>query len=46
MAKKRRIPPEMKERFARNIRLLEERIAYHEKKLAEEKQLRGGQSQA
>jgi len=46
MAKKRRIPPEMKERFARNARRLEERIAYHEKKAAEEKQRRGGAAQA
>jgi hypothetical protein len=46
MGKMKRIPPEMQARFARNVRLLEERIAYHEKKRAEEKELRGGQSQA
>jgi hypothetical protein len=28
------IPPEMKERFERNQRELEERIAYYERKLA------------
>jgi hypothetical protein len=34
--KKNRITPEMGERFARTMRLLEERIAYHERKAAEE----------
>jgi hypothetical protein len=39
MAKKKkiRITPEERERFARTMRLLEERIAYHERKLAEER---------
>jgi hypothetical protein len=35
--KKNRITPEMRERFARTMRLLEERIAYHERKAAEAK---------
>jgi hypothetical protein len=35
------IPPEMKERFARTMRMLEERIAYHEKRAAEEAKRRG-----
>jgi hypothetical protein len=40
MKKKKRkstLTPEIRERFARNKRLLEERIAYHERKAAEEK---------
>jgi hypothetical protein len=41
--KKRPIPPEMQERFARTMRLLEERIAYHERKAAQEQ---GGSSSA
>jgi hypothetical protein len=42
MAKKKpKIPPEMAARFAENQRRLEERIAYHERKLAEEQE-RGG----
>ena len=36
------IPPEMQERFARTMPLVEERIAYHERKAAEEQ--RGGSS--
>ena len=38
MAKKRKrnIPPERREKYARTMRLLEERIAYHRAKLAEE----------
>jgi hypothetical protein len=35
--KKNPITPELQERFDRNKRLLEERIAYHERKAAEEK---------
>jgi hypothetical protein len=38
MAKKRKKPtitPEERERFACTMRMLEERIAYHEKRLAE-----------
>lgn len=36
--KKRTIwTPEQEERFARNLRRLEERIAYHKAKLAEER---------
>ena len=38
MARKRKKPtitPELRERFARTMRLLEERIAYHEKRIAE-----------
>jgi len=36
--KKRTIlTPEERERMAQNMRLLEERIAYHERKLAEER---------
>jgi hypothetical protein len=35
--KKNPITPELQARFARNARLLEERIAYHERKAAEEK---------
>jgi hypothetical protein len=31
------ITPELQARFDRNARLLEERIAYHERKAAEEK---------
>ena len=40
MAKKKKrliLTPEERERFARTVRKLEERIAYHEQKLAEEK---------
>jgi hypothetical protein len=37
--KKRKNPitPELRERYARTMRLLEERIAYHARKAAEEK---------
>jgi hypothetical protein len=35
--KKNPITPEIQERFDRTKRLLEERIAYHERKAAEEK---------
>jgi hypothetical protein len=35
--KKNPITPELQARFERNRRLLEERIAYHERKIAEEK---------
>jgi hypothetical protein len=37
MKKMKPIPPEMQARFARTIRLLEERIAYHARKAAEER---------
>ncbi|HXH96037.1 MAG TPA: hypothetical protein VNH40_02410 [Gaiellaceae bacterium] len=40
MARKRKktiLAPEERERRARTMRLLEERIAYHERKLAEER---------
>jgi hypothetical protein len=40
MARKRKrliLTPEERERRARTMRLLEERIAYHERKLAEER---------
>jgi len=37
MKKKNPITPELRERFARTMRLLEERIAYHERKAEEEK---------
>lgn len=41
--KKRTIwTPEEEERFARNLRKLEERIAYHKAKLAEERAGRSG----
>ena len=40
MKKKRRIPAEVRARWARTMQLLEERIAYHERKLAEEKRAR------
>ena len=33
--KKRQIPPERKAEYARTMRLLEERIAYHRRKSAE-----------
>jgi hypothetical protein len=37
MAKKRRkLSPELRAHFARTMRLLEDRIAYHEQKLAAE----------
>jgi hypothetical protein len=42
MKKMKPIPPEMQARFARTMRLLEERIAYHERKAAEERS--GGSS--
>jgi len=35
--KKRRIPAERLAEYARNMRLLEERIAYHRQKAAEER---------
>jgi hypothetical protein len=35
--KKNPLTPELRERYARTMRLLEERIAYHERKAAEEK---------
>jgi hypothetical protein len=41
MAKKRKIPPELKEQWARTMRRLEERIAYHERKAAEEEKRAG-----
>jgi hypothetical protein len=44
--KKRRIPPELKARYARTMRLLEERIAYHERKAAEERTSADRPSQA
>jgi hypothetical protein len=37
MKKKSPITPEVQARFDRNQRVLEERIAYHERKAAEEK---------
>jgi hypothetical protein len=37
MKKKNPITPELQAQFGRNKRLLEERIAYHERKAAEEK---------
>ena len=38
MAKKRKkIPPELREKWAQTMRMLEERIAYHERKAAEER---------
>jgi hypothetical protein len=37
MKKMTPIPPEMQARFARTMRLLEERIAYHARKAAEER---------
>jgi hypothetical protein len=41
MAKKRKkIPPELREKWAQTMRLLEERIAYHERKAAEEQAAR------
>jgi hypothetical protein len=35
MKKKRRIPPELWQQWARTERLLQDRIAYHERKIAE-----------
>jgi hypothetical protein len=35
--KKRRIPPELRAEWARGQQLLADRIAYHERKLAEER---------
>jgi hypothetical protein len=40
------IPPELQARFARTMRMLEERIAYHERKAAEEQQRGGSSAQA
>ena len=40
--KKKRIPPEVRARWARTMRMLEERIAYHEKKAAEEQRRADG----
>ena len=37
MKKKNPITPELRERYAETMRLLEERIAYHERKVAEAK---------
>ena len=37
MAKKRKIPPERLEQYARTMQRLKERIAYHERKAEEEK---------
>jgi hypothetical protein len=48
MAKKKKptLSPELREEFARNMRLLEERIAYHERKAAERKRAAGSDAQA
>jgi hypothetical protein len=48
MAKKKRrtLSPELKAEFARNMRLLEERVMYHRRRTAEEEARRGSSGDA